>query len=109
MNLSASSKLNNPGAAEYNSSVRLDPAPTLRRLHALLAALLGLAVLVACAPEPAEETHEIEVTGEFGRRPQVAFDAPLEIRAPSTDVLIEGEGKTLEEDRSEERRGGKER
>ena len=98
MNSSASSRLNNPGAAEYNSSVRPDPAPTLRRLRALLAVLLGLAALGACAPEQAEDSHEIEVTGEFGRRPQVAFDAPLDIRAPSTEVLIEGEGKTLEED-----------
>src|SRR5699024_12677337 len=97
MNSSASSRLNNPGAAEYNSSVRPDPAPTLRRLRALIAVLLGLAALVACAPEQAEDTHEIEVTGEFGRRPHAAFDAPLDSHAPSTEVLLAAEAKTRAE------------
>ncbi len=76
------------------------PAATPRglRLRAFLAALVGIALLVACTPTAEEEPPAIKVTGEFGRRPQIAFEAPLQIETPETSVLIEGEGKTLEED-----------
>lgn len=63
----------------------------------IIALFLGLLVLTGCAPGEVETGPEIDVTGEFGRRPQVAFDPPVEITHPGTSTVIPGEGKTLEE------------
>lgn len=68
-------------------------------LRALLGLLVGVCLLGACTPgEESDGQPVIDVTGEFGRRPQVAFQAPLHLTAPHTSVLIEGEGKTLGEE-----------
>lgn len=68
-----------------------------RTASAVAALLLGVTLLAGCGPQEEETKPSIEVTGEFGRRPQVAFEPPLQVEAPETEVLIEGEGKPLDD------------
>lgn len=61
--------------------------------------LLGAGLILgACTHQEEPQQPQIEVSGDFGRRPQVAFDAPIKITEPETSIIIEGEGKELEED-----------
>lgn len=68
-----------------------------RTVRALLAAAFTLVAATACMPNTTVSDPVVEVTGDFGRRPQVAFTTPLKIPAPSSRVLIEGEGTVLDE------------
>lgn len=71
--------------------------PLRRGVGVLLVALIAVTTLVGCSPKTTPATPVAEVTGDFGRRPQVAFDTPLTIDSPSTSILIDGEGSTLTE------------
>lgn len=67
-------------------------------LRALLAALALALAIAGCSSEPEEPVEEeptIAVSGGFGRPPVVSFDAPLELTEADSEVLIEGEGRTL--------------
>lgn len=74
------------------------PAPAHpMRLAVTAVLLLGILFTAGCAEEPAPPVPVVDVTGEFGRRPQIAFATPMEIREPHSEVIIEGDGKTLDE------------
>lgn len=67
-------------------------------MRRLLAVLLGVLMIAGCTPAIEDEGPAIEVTGEFGRRPQIAFEAPLQILEQETQVLTRGEGRALQDD-----------
>ena len=47
----------------------------------------------ACAPVPSGEVSDaVKVTGEFGAKPTIAFDSPLQPTATERTVVIEGKG-----------------
>lgn len=59
-------------------------------------ALASVAVLTGCSvTPPGAGPDAVDVTGEFGQRPTVAFEAPLAVRETSVTVVIDGEGPTL--------------
>lgn len=66
-------------------------------MRRLLIALLSLALLTACTPPEVGIGPVIEVTGEFGRRPQIAFDPPQQIMEQETRIITQGQGKELQE------------
>ncbi|MER7798053.1 FKBP-type peptidyl-prolyl cis-trans isomerase [Microbacterium sp. NPDC096154] len=97
----------------------------MRLRPAVLLSTLALAAvsLAGCSGEPAPEstpsasaagdlcgaalpdgdaTDALEVTGEVGSVPEVAFEAPLEIAEPLRTVVTEGEGEPLQEGESVE-------
>lgn len=58
----------------------------------------ALGALVACRPQQQDEGDgAVRVTGEFGTRPTVDFDTPLQIEEPYTEEIITGEGIELVE------------
>jgi len=71
---------------------------SLRRRRLLVGVVVVvMATLSACAQQEQNQPAVVEVSGDFGRRPQVAFDAPLEITEPESTAIIEGEGKELQD------------
>ena len=82
----------------------LSPARRSRRLPALLIAL-GVLVggLAACGddepavPEGAEDgLSAVEVSGDPGEEPEVAFDAEMGVTETESDTLVEGDGEEVE-------------
>ncbi len=85
------------------------PQPLLGRLtpRRLLAALvLPVLLLTGCADEPGEaapstsdvvtsDVAEVEVEGEFGEKPTVAYDGTFETETTERVVLEEGEGEPV--------------
>lgn len=71
------------------------PGTTRRGVVAatLTAALL---VLAACGDEQAP-VGEVQVRGELGQRPELAFETPFEVDRPVVEVLVEGTGPELVE------------
>lgn len=66
----------------------------------LLAALVGLfaVLLIACGGGGSgDEEKDILVTGQFGTVPVISFEPPLALTSSETRVVIEGEGKDVEE------------
>ncbi|WP_089772513.1 FKBP-type peptidyl-prolyl cis-trans isomerase [Ruania alba] len=61
----------------------------------LLAVLLALTGCTEPDVEPTPTIDQVQVAGEFGVRPQVVFEAPLEITETATTTVIEGDGPTL--------------
>lgn len=67
-----------------------------RRRTALAVLLLFVAALIGCSPEEeVEESDDISVSGDFGRVPMVAFEAPLPLAEESIEVLTRGEGREI--------------
>lgn len=65
-------------------------------IRARILTVLALVLAVTgCAPEPGGGELQIDVTGEFGRRPQIVFHTPIDITETQTSQLITGEGKEL--------------
>lgn len=80
------------------TSAGTEPPPKAARLaRALIAVFATLAVLLAgCTDsEPEDSPPEVEVTGDFGRRPQVIVPDGAQVTRTSTRTLIEGEGREL--------------
>ncbi|WP_121251538.1 FKBP-type peptidyl-prolyl cis-trans isomerase [Nocardioides ferulae] len=81
--------------------------PSGRAASILLPALL-LTTLVACGEENGEDDtagestsgggalSAISITGEFGQAPEVEWDGNLEVDEIESEVLIEGDGDTVE-------------
>lgn len=70
----------------------------LRRTAACLAALAVAAVLGACTSEPDPEptaSTDVVVSGDFGARPTLTFDAPLTIDEPRTELVWDGDGPEI--------------
>lgn len=70
----------------------------LRTLAATLAASALLLGVAACTEEEdAGPLDHVEVTGEFGRRPQVIAPTPLTVQHPETTTIIDGDGRELDD------------
>ncbi|UFU04392.1 FKBP-type peptidyl-prolyl cis-trans isomerase [Ruania suaedae] len=74
--------------------------PVLSIPRALLAGL-ALMLLAGCTEPDAEPAppaaEQVEVAGELGARPNVQFEAPLEVTETSTRTVVEGTGPELAE------------
>ncbi len=69
----------------------------VRALAAVLASVALVLGLAACTEDDESPLARVEVTGDFGRRPQVIAPTPLIIDAPETATIIEGDGRELAE------------
>ena len=67
----------------------------MTRRAGILAVVALVLAITGCAPDPGGAEPQIDVTGEFGRRPQIVFQAPIDISEAHTTPLITGEGKQL--------------
>lgn len=66
-------------------------------MRRLLAALLCVTLLAACSPPEVGIGPVVEVTGDFGRRPQIALEPPLQITEQETRTITQGQGRELQE------------
>ncbi|UFU08083.1 FKBP-type peptidyl-prolyl cis-trans isomerase [Ruania halotolerans] len=89
-----------PAAPTCVRSVRHDGRHPFGSLAGRLLGVLTVLLVVAGCTEPDPEPppaaiDHIQVVGEFGARPQVIFETPLEIAETDTTTVIEGTGPTL--------------
>lgn len=73
----------------------------LARVEVAVAVVLGMILLLGCTeagdPELPDVMEQVEVGGEVGVRPQVRFDAPLDIAETVTGTIVTGDGDVLAE------------
>lgn len=68
-------------------------------MRQVLTGVVALALtftLAACTPEP-EPVAEVEVTGEPGAAPELTYDTPFAVDAPTVEVIWEGTGPEVSE------------
>lgn len=86
-----------PAAAGRTGLSRTVIVMSPRRRSVVTVALAAIVGLAGCHPgqDLVSGPEAIEVTGDFGVRPTVTFDAPLSIKERSVTVVIDGEGPAL--------------
>lgn len=68
-------------------------------MRQVLTGMVALALtfaLAACTPEP-EPVPEVEVTGEPGAAPELAYETPFAVETPTVEVIWEGTGPEVSE------------
>ena len=71
---------------------------TARRALAVVVVAAAMVALAGCT-DPPEPTGEVVVTGEAGVAPELQYEVPLEVTGTTVEVIAEGTGPRLVDDR----------